>query len=102
MLTKILDCLSNCLRRDYTIIGITPSHNRANAGLSISVRVLQSRLVAHHHRLVSVAAVPGALAAAQVVARRRLLELQLLLLPDQQRRVPEAEPRVALRHRLLG
>lgn len=75
------------------------SHNSTNPGLSSTFGVFQSRFVPYHHRRVAVPAVPGALAAAQVVGGRRAL--QLMLLPDQQRGVLEAQPREALRQRLL-
>ncbi len=77
------------------------SHNSTNPGLSSTVGVFQSRFVPYHHRRVAVPAVPGALAAAQVVGGRRALQLMLLLLPDQQRGVLEAQSREALRQRLL-
>lgn len=81
---------------------IPGSHNSTNPGLSSAIGVFQSSFVPYHNLLVAVLAVPGALAAAQVVGGRRPLQLQLLLLPDQQRGVLEAQPREALRQRLLG
>lgn len=80
---------------------IPGSHNGTNPGLSSAVGVFQSCFVPYHHGLVAVPAVPGALAAAQVAGGRRSLQLQLLLLPDQQRGVLEAQPREAFRQRLL-
>lgn len=96
-LTVTLKCVANSVTTR-----IPGSHNSTNPGLSSAVGVLQSSFVPYHHRLVAVLAVPGALAAAQVVGGRRPLQLQLLLLPDQQRGVLEAQPREALRQRLLG
>lgn len=65
-------------------------HDAANPGLALGT--LLGRAVPDQYRLVSVAAVPGGLAPGQVGGGRSGSELQLLLLPDQQRRVPVPEP----------
>lgn len=86
---------------ELSVTRIPRSHNSTNPGLSSAVGVSESCFVPYHHGLVAVLAVPGALAAAQVVGGRRPLQLLLLLLPDQQRGVLEAQPREALGQRLL-
>lgn len=65
-------------------------HEAADPGASLCV--LQAPLVPDQDGLVPVAAVPGRLAAAQVGGGRRHLQILLLLLPDQQRRVPVPQP----------
>lgn len=62
---------------------------------------LQARLVPDQNRLVPEAAVPGRLAAAQVGGGGGELHVLLLLLPDQQGRVPVPQPGEVLRQSLL-
>lgn len=74
-------------------------HDAADPGPPLCV--LQAPLVPDQHRLVPEAAVPGRLAAAQVGGGRRRLQVLLLLLPDQQGRLPVPQPGKALRQGLL-
>lgn len=75
-------------------------HQSADPGLPLPL--LAAPLVPDHHGLVPEAAVPGRLAAAQVGGGRSCLQLLLLLLPDQQGRVPVPQPGKRLRQGLLS
>lgn len=75
-------------------------HDAADPGASLCV--WKELLVPDHHGLIPEAAVPGRLAAAQVGGGRSRLQLLLLLLPYEQRRVPVPEPHESLGQGLLS
>ena len=86
---------ADMLRSDRTaLVKASSLHDAADPGNTL--RVPQAPLVPDQHGLVPVAAVPGRLAAVQVGGGGGRLQLLLLLLPDQQGRVPVPQPCVRL------
>lgn len=74
-------------------------HDPADSGLAL--RPMETRPVPDQHGLVSKAAVPGGLVPVQVGGGRSLQHQLLLLLPDEQRRVPVPKLCEGLRQGLL-
>lgn len=73
-------------------------HDPTDSGLA--VHTLKTTLVLDQHSLVSKAAVPGRLAPVEIGGGWRHQHLLLLLLPDQQGRVPVPQPYKSLRQGL--
>lgn len=96
--------LQTPVRLHVQISGAQPPelHDSTKLGLSRVPGDIQLVFVPHQDGFVAVLRVPHAAAPAQVRVGRRRLQFLLLLLPDEQRGVPVAQPGIALGQGFFG